>query len=658
MCGLAGQWEANATMPAARAEEIGLAMARAIAHRGPDDAGAWVAPGGPCLAHRRLSIIDLSPGGHQPMVSGDRRYVIAFNGEIYNFSDLRHEVEDAAGPVAWRGHSDTEVLLEAISAWGLMATLPRLNGMFAIALWDAESKTLTLARDRFGEKPLYYGYAANSFIFGSELKALYAHPDWSGRLDADAVADFLRFCYVPAPRSIFLNVRKVMPGCCVAFKATEVASKTWPRSVPYWRARDVALSAHTSIADGSDDQLVAETERQLQRAVGLRMVADVPLGAFLSGGIDSSVVVAMMQSVSTQPVKTFSIGFNDERYNEANHAAQVAARLGTDHTQLYVSNEHVLDIIRLVPALYDEPFADSSQIPSVLVSRLARAHVTVALSGDGGDELFGGYNRHTWVPRISQMAGHLPQQIRGCIASFLLKRTPAELDVGFAKISRVLPTSMHSRTPGDKLHKLAGILGEGKGNDIYAGLISTIRCPQRFMATPAAGTDTEAMFPDHPGLSLAQWMMLSDTENYMPDDILAKVDRASMSVSLEARIPFLDPELYDWAWRLPMSMKIREGKGKWVLRQVLYRYVPQALVDRPKTGFGIPLDALLRGPLQQWARDLLSPDNLASQKVLDPQTVNQALNEHMAGETNNAYLLWNFLVLTSWIDAYRNRIEL
>jgi asparagine synthase (glutamine-hydrolysing) len=449
-----------------------------------------------------------------------------------------------------------------------------------------------------------------------------------------------------------------MPGCCVTLNAGDIATKAWPQSTPYWRARDVALSANPSMAKGSDYELIKQTERQLQRAVGLRMVADVPLGAFLSGGIDSSVVVAMMQSVCTRPVKTFSIGFNDERYNEASHAALVAAHLGTCHSQLYVSEEDVLDVIRRMPALYDEPFADSSQIPTVLVSQIARAHVTVALSGDGGDELFGGYNRHTWVPRIWQMAGRIPQQLRAGIGSFLLKRTPAELDASFAKICHLLPANMHARTPGDKLHKLAGILGAGKVNEIYAGLVSTIRRPQSFMATPAAGTDTTTMFPDQTDLSPAQWMMLLDTENYMADDILAKVDRASMSVSLEARIPFLDPELYSWAWRLPMSMKIRDRQGKWVLRQVLYRHVPQALVDRPKTGFGIPLDALLRGPLQEWTRDVLNSGKLAAQNVLNPQTVQEALNRHMDGDANNAYMLWNLLVLISWIDAYRDRIDL
>lgn len=656
MCGLTGHWQFSAAMPVARAEEIGAAMARAIEHRGPDDSGVWVAPGGPCLAHRRLSIIDLSPGGHQPMVSKDRTLTLAFNGEIYNFPVLRRELEAAAGPIDWRGHSDTEVLLEAIGAWGLEATLPKLNGMFAIALWDAKAKSLTLARDRFGEKPLYYGYTQGSFVFGSELKALYAHPEWRGRLDFDAVADFLRLCYVPAPRSIFENVRKLMPGCYVTLRWPEIVQKTWPQSTPFWRADSTAVSAPDM--QGSDEDLIQQTEQKLQSAVGMRMMADVPLGAFLSGGIDSSVVAAMMQAGSAIPVRTFSIGFDDSRYDEAGDAAQVAKHLGTDHTQLYVSDTDVLDVIARLPRLYDEPFADSSQIPTVLVSQMARSHVTVALTGDGGDELFAGYNRHTWVPRIWQIAGRLPRGVRSGISGFLLRHTPAELDAGFGRVSRMLPARMHARMPGDKLHKLAGVLEAARPNDIYARLVSTIRQPQRYMAIAATGTDNAALFPDYPALSIEQWMMLSDTRNYMPDDVLAKVDRASMSASLETRIPFLDPDLYEWAWRLPMRMKIREGQGKWILRQILYRHVPKALVDRPKTGFGVPLDAMLRGPLKSWAHDVLSPSRLAAQNILDASTVQNDLRRHITGAANNAYLLWNLLVLTSWIETYRDRIDL
>lgn len=658
MCGLTGHWPATRILSTEAAEQIGRQMAEAIRHRGPDDSGAWVGTDGLCLAHRRLSIIDLSSGGHQPMHSHGGRYSIVFNGEIYNYLQLRRELETACGTVAWRSHSDTEVLLQAIDRWGVAAALPKLNGMFAFALWDAQEKALYLARDRFGEKPLYYGYAGNSFVFGSELKALYAHPEWTGELDPDAIADFLRLCYIPAPRSIFRNVRKLMPGCWLKVTSADAAAKAWPESRSYWSARSVALDGIADPVQGAETELIDETERQLRTAVGLRMVTDVPLGAFLSGGIDSSLVAAMMQVQSSRPVKTFSIGVHDNRYDEARHAAEVARHLGTEHTELYVSDRDALDIIPRLPALYDEPFADSSQIPTFLVSRMARDHVTVALTGDSGDELFGGYNRHTWVPRIWNLACRCPPSIRMKVAAFLMRWTPAELDAGFARLQGFLPQQFQARTAGDKLHKLAGILGAVQPNDIYTDLVSVTRRQASFMMHPASGTSDETLFPAQPKMGLAQWMMLCDTQNYMPDDILTKVDRASMGVSLEARVPFLDPNLYAWAWRLPMSMKIRDGRGKQVLRQVLYRHVPPSLIDRPKAGFGIPMDELLRGPLHEWADGALTMQKLNQQGVLNSVAVRELFDRHMSGKSNNAYLLWNTLVLTNWIDAYRNKINL
>jgi asparagine synthase (glutamine-hydrolysing) len=658
MCGLTGHWSSSRPLVGAVAERIGMRMAEAIHHRGPDDSGVWVGAEGICLAHRRLSIIDLSASGHQPMRSHDGRYVIVFNGEIYNFAQLREELERECGPIAWRGHSDTEVLLAAIACWGVAVTLPKLNGMFAFALWDALEKALYLARDRFGEKPLYYGYAGETFVFGSELKALYAHPDWAGEPDADAVADFLRLCYVPAPRSIFRNVRKLMPGCWTRLGVADVAAKDWPPPRAYWSACLAALEGMSNPAEAPEAELIDETERQLRSAIGLRMVADVPLGAFLSGGIDSSLVVAMMQAQSSHPVKTFSIGFHDHRYDEAGHAANVARHLGTEHTGLYVSERDAMDVLPDLPSLYDEPFADSSQIPTFLVARMTGMHVKVALSGDGGDELFGGYNRHTWVPRVWNLASRLPQSFRLKTGAFLLKRTPAELDAGFAKLQCILPARFGVRTPGDKLHKLAGILGATRANDIYADLVSATKLPGSFMVNPASGTPNEVMFPPQSEMSLTQWMMLSDTQNYLPDDILTKVDRASMGVGLEARVPFLDPDLYAWAWRLPTSMKIRDGKGKWVLRQVLCRYVPQSMIERPKTGFGIPMDTLLRGPLREWAGDILASSKLAQHGLVNPAAVRQLFERHQSGESNNAYILWNLLVLTNWVDAHRGRMSI
>ncbi|MYM36165.1 asparagine synthase (glutamine-hydrolyzing) [Duganella sp. FT94W] len=656
MCGLTGFWPAKSRLADEAALQIGERMAMAIRHRGPDDMGTWLSPEGLCLSHRRLSIIDLSAAGHQPMHSHDGRYTVAYNGEIYNYQALRDELE-AERSIDWRGHSDTEVLLQAVVHWGVAATLSKLNGMFAIALWDADERALYLARDRFGEKPLYYGYARDSLVFGSELKSLYAHPDWRGEIDTDAVRDFLRLCYVPAPRSIFRNIRKLMPGCFLKLTAGDIATQSWPTPSTYWSAREVALAGIANPAQGSEADLIDETERQMRNAVGLRMVADVPLGAFLSGGIDSSLVVAMMQSQSSRPIKTFSIGFNDSRYDEAQNAAAIARHMGTEHNDLYVSDQEALDVIPLLPAMYDEPFADSSQIPTYLVSKMARDHVTVTLSGDGGDELFGGYNRHTWAPRVWNVTHRFPDTLRNKAATMLLSHTPARLDAMFAKAQRFLPKRSHIRMPGDKLHKLAGVMGAADPQTLYADLASATRRPDAYLVQPATGTANSTMFPFQQGMSMAQWMMLCDTENYMPNDILTKVDRASMAVSLEARVPFLDADLYAWAWRLPMSMKIRKGEGKWILKQVLYRHVPQALLDRPKAGFGIPMDQLLRGPLRAWVEEKLAVPMLKKHGVLQPEEVHTLLAEHMAGQANNAYLLWNMLVLTTWIETFEDAIN-
>lgn len=637
--------------------QIGERMGAAIQYRGPNDMGSWLAPEGLCLSHRRLSIIDLSSAGHQPMRSDDGRFTVVYNGEIYNYQQLRDELESGAA-ICWRGHSDTEVLLQAFSRWGLEATLNKLNGMFAIALWDAKECALYLARDRFGEKPLYYGYAGDSLVFGSELKALYAHPDWRGELDDDAISDFLRLCYVPAPRSIFRNVRKLMPGTWLKLTHNDVVARAWPQPTTFWSASAVAQAGLADPVQGAESELIDETERQLRNAVALRMTADVPLGAFLSGGIDSSLVVAMMQSQSKRPIQTFSIGFNDSRYNEAPNAAAIARHLGTEHTELYVNDKEALDVVPLLPAMYDEPFADSSQIPTYLVSKMARRHVTVALSGDGGDELFGGYNRHTWAPRVWETAHRCPLVIREKIAALMLSRTSSQIDAMFAGAQRFLPQRWHVRIPGDKLHKLAGIMGAADPQTLYGDLVSATRQPGHYMQHAATGTPNSTLFPSQAGMSMAQWIMLCDTQNYMPNDILTKVDRASMAVSLETRVPFLDADLYAWAWRLPMEAKIRNGSGKWVLKQVLYRHVPQPLVDRPKFGFGIPMDQLLRGPLRDWVNETLSAARMKSQGVLRPAAVDALVAEHMRGHGNNSFLLWNLLVLTTWIDTFKNVINI
>ncbi|MYM82950.1 asparagine synthase (glutamine-hydrolyzing) [Duganella sp. FT50W] len=657
MCGLTGYWPAIQKHPDDAALAIADAMANAIRHRGPDDQGSWISPAGLCLAHRRLAIMDLSAAGHQPMCSHEGRYTIVYNGEIYNYQQLRDEL---AGDqrIDWRGHSDTEVLLQAIARWGVVPTLSRLNGMFALAIWDAGEQALYLARDRFGEKPLYYGYAGDTFVFGSELKALYAHPDWQGELDDDAVSDFLRLCYIPAPRSIFRNVRKLMPGSLLRLSRAEVTAGSWPAPACYWSAAAVAQAGLATPARGSEADLINETERQLQAAVGARMMADVPLGAFLSGGIDSSLVVAMMRSQSARPIQTFSIGFYDHQYNEAPSAAAIARHLGTEHTELYVNDREALDVVPLLPAMYDEPFADSSQIPTYLVSKMARRHVTVALSGDGGDELFGGYNRHTWAPRVWDMTHRCPHALREKVAKLLRSRTSAQIDTVFAGAQRFLPQRWHIRIPGDKLHKLAGIMGAADPQTLYADLVSATRQPAHYLQSGATGTPNSTLFPPQAGMSMAQWIMLCDTQNYMPNDILAKVDRASMAVSLEARVPFLDANLYAWAWRLPMETKIRNGDGKWILKQLLHRHVPREIVDRPKAGFGIPIDQLLRGPLRSWVEESLTMARLTKHGVLRPCAVQDLVAEHMRGHANNAFLLWNVLMLTSWIEHFKEMIIL
>lgn len=663
MCGVTGYWSPGQQLQAEAMRDTGRRMAGAIRHRGPDDEGVWTGGDGVCLAHRRLAVIDVSPGGHQPMQSHDGRRVMVFNGEIYNFQELRAELE-AQGVRGWRGHSDTEVLLEAVSRWGMARALAKANGMFAFALWDGEERTLSLARDRFGEKPLFYGFAGNSLLFGSELKAMQAHPQWRGTLDMQAVAQFLRFSYVPAPHSIFDGIVKLMPGCWIQFRARDITQQRMPPVSRYWSARTVAVAGMSSPASGSDEELVAETERRMQDAVGARMLADVPLGAFLSGGIDSSLVVALMQQQSARPVQTFSIGFHDPRYDEASSAAQVARHLGTRHAELYVSERDITDTVELLPSLYDEPFGDSSQIPTFLVSKLARASVTVALSGDGGDELFGGYNRHTWVPRIWNVARLLPAPLRRQLAAVVTRSSSEQLE-RWTSLQRFLPGPLQVRAPADKLKKLARIIGAQGPGEIYAGLVSSGANPAALLRSGSSiGYSIGSPPSGNPGvqdgemgtMALAPWMMLNDALTYLPDDILTKVDRASMGVSLESRIPFLDPGLFAWAWQLPQSLKIRDGVGKWVLRQVLYRHVPQALIDRPKTGFGLPVDVLIRGPLKEWTTELLERRRLRAHGVLDADAVSVLFERVLAGRSAEAALLWNVLVLTQWIDASRGRI--
>ncbi len=651
MCGIAGFWARRADLGEPQLRAAILRMTGTIAHRGPDDEGQWCeAASGIGLGHRRLAILDLTPRGHQPMMSASGRYVVVLNGEIYNYRALRLDLEKANAAPAWRGHSDTEVMLAAFELWGVEGALPRFNGMFALALWDRQTRTLHLARDRFGEKPLYYGWAGDSFLFGSELKALRAHPAWRGGVDRGALALFMRHNCVPAPYSIYRDISKLLPAHLLSLPAGDGGRRD-PAPRPYWSARAIAENGVRRPFDGSAPEAVAALDALLRDAVALRMEADVPLGAFLSGGIDSSTVVALMQAQAARPVKTFTIGFREAGYDEAGHARAVARHLGTEHTELYVTPDEAMAVIPRLPRLYDEPFADSSQVPTFLVSELTRRHVTVALSGDGGDELFCGYNRYSWAAEIWGRTGWIPATAKAAVAGGIARIAPRRWDALFSAIGPALPRRLHAPLPGDKLHKLAGILACSSPEELYLGLVSHWS-PESVVADapepPTTLTDA-AQWPDVPDFT--QRMMYFDLVGYLPDDILVKVDRASMGVSLEARVPLLDPRVAEFAWRLPLSMKIRDRRDKWILRQVLSRYVPNELTDRPKMGFGVPIDAWLRGPLRDWAEDLLDEARLAREGLFRPGPIRQRWLEHLSGRRNWAYHLWDVLQFQAWQES-------
>lgn len=613
-------------------------MAASLRHRGPDDDGVFFqAETGIGLAFRRLSIIDLSSEGHQPMNSASGRYTIVFNGEIYNFEDIRSELESHP----WRGRSDTEVMLAAIERWGLVAAVRRFVGMFALALWDGQEKKLFLVRDRLGIKPLYYGKAGEDFVFASELKAIHRYPGFNAEIDRDVVALYLRYNYVPWPHCIYKGFFKLPPGSILSISSpTETADVEH-----YWSALEVARAGQQSQFAGSDAEALEQVEEKLTQAIRLRMIADVPLGAFLSGGIDSSTVVALMQAQSTRPVKTFTIGNTVSDYDEASHAKKVAEHLGTEHTELYVTEKEALDVVPRLPEMYDEPFSDSSQIPTFLVSQLARQHVTVSLSGDGGDEVFGGYNRYLMTRRMWNTARWIPGPARRGSARMMQAMSPAYIDSAFG----LLPRKLRPNTPADKLYKFAGLLRSNGPRDIYLRALSHWDNPADVVPGSHEPATVLNRIADACSLStIEEAMMLSDTYNYLPDDILTKVDRATMAVSLEGRVPLLDHRVVEFAWSLPLRLKIRGGKSKWLLRQILYKHVPPELVERPKAGFGVPIHRWLRGALRPWAEELLSTKRLRDHDLFDSDTVQTKWREHLSGARNWQYLLWDVLIFQDW----------
>ncbi len=626
-------------------------MSKRLVHRGPDDEGLWFnAEAGIGLSHRRLSIIDVSRQGRQPMASASGRYIIAYNGEVYNFPEIKKELEERSQAPGWRGHSDTEVILAAIEAWGLKEAVVRFVGMFAFALWDSREQNLHLVRDRIGIKPLYYGWADDTFLFGSELKALSAHPDFVGEIDRNALSLYLRHNYIPAPYSIYKNFFKLKQGAILTIDCRD--TKSAPQLDYYWSAKDIVQANPTPLPCDSEEESVLRLEDILRESVKLRMISDVPLGAFLSGGIDSSTVVSLMQAQSTRKVKSFSIGLENEEFNEAVYAKEVADHLGTDHTELYITPEKAMSVIPKLPLLYDEPFSDSSQIPTYLVSELTRQSVTVSLSGDGGDELFAGYNHYYWAPDIWGKTGWMPGWMKSLLSRSLklLSSDPWNNIVG--KAGNLFSKNIGLDLTGDRISKLSDVLSEDTPQALHRRLISNWHEPNLLIPDciepPTVFTDPDLWPAD---IDFFSWMTFLDLVSYLPDDILVKVDRASMGVSLEARVPILDHRSVEFALKLPLGMKVKGGERKWLLRQVLYKYVPKELIERPKTGFAIPVSDWLRGPLRDWAEELLGETKLREGGIFNPGPIREKWAEHKTGERNWHNHLWVILMFQAWRET-------
>jgi asparagine synthase (glutamine-hydrolysing) len=653
MCGIAGFLDTSQTMGREELLVTVRSMASSLRHRGPEDEGSWVDPAC-CIAfgHRRLSIIDLSPAGHQPMESSCGRYSITFNGEIYNFKALRKELETLGQ--GFRGHSDTEVMLAAIAHWGLQAALEKFNGMFAFALWDRQERKLHLSRDRAGEKPLYYGWAGNTFLFCSELKALHQHPAFRGEIDREVLAVYFRHNYIPAPHSIYKGIYKLPPGTSLTVCNGERSAS--PK--PFWSLKRAAEDGLADPFLGSEPELMDQLDSLLNDSVSMRMEADVPLGAFLSGGIDSSLIVGIMQANSNRAVKTFTIGFQNSEFSEAEAAKAVAKHLGTDHTELYVTPKEAMAVIPRLPILYDEPFADSSQIPTFLVSQLARRKVTVSLSGDGGDELFGGYSNYIWGRDVHRSIRWMPQVLRLAMAKVVGPLAKLNWNALLDGDRSVVPDRLKQRDLGRVLQKFESVLKANERETLYRVLLSYWMDPAAIVLghqeklTPLTDQNAWAELKD-----FVDVMMYLDARMYLPDDILVKVDRASMGVSLESRVPLLDHRIIEFAWRLPLAMKIKGDTGKGPLRQLLHRYVPKKLVERPKQGFAVPIHEWLRGPMRPWTEELLNESRLRQEGYLSGPTIRQKWTEHMARRHNWQAQLWGVLMFQTWLERHKSLVS-
>lgn len=644
MCGLTGFLKGKSFSTKECSPIILKRMTDAITYRGPDSEGHWIDEDNKiAVGHRRLSILDLSDAGHQPMLSDDNRYVIAFNGEIYNHLEIRSEIESKFSEIYWNGHSDTETLLKSIEVFGWEGTLKKLIGMFAIVLWDKKEKALYLARDRFGEKPLYYGWQGDTFLFGSELKPLTLHPVFEKKLNKGAIALLLKHGYIPAPHSIWNNLFKLPAAHYLIITGED----TSPKPICYWSFKDLVEKFDSNKLDISDDSAVENLENLLSESVKRQMISDVPLGALLSGGVDSSLVAALMQYISDAPIKTFSIGFEDPKFDESKHAEAVAGHLGTDHTTLIMKPDDLLDLIPEIAKIYDEPFADSSQLPTTIVSRLAKQHVTVALSGDAGDETFGGYSRYYLIQKLWDNLDKLPHPLLNKLSTLLTTVTPEQSNLLLGWFFR----RVNQSSLPDKLYKLGERLGNVDSfQSLYLAYVSEINNPTQLVK----GLDS---LPQYLLGSINEWpelnnpiekLMALDTLTYLTDNILVKVDRAAMSASLELRAPFLDHNLVEYAWQLPFEFKYRDGQTKWILRQILYKHVPKELIERPKQGFGVPLNDWLRGPLKDWAEDLLNTQYLEEQNIFDASKIRNMWTHHLSGTRQYGARLWSILMFQAW----------